>query len=224
MTVPAPRVWERPPAGSIAASILSLYQLCSQSALGKKGATRQGALAGCIVTVGIGGLVQRLTDFIFKFIRLLLGTGLLLSVLLICANAFGRYVLHAPIIWAEEVLGYVLVWVVYLGAVEVTRDGGHLSMDLITQSLNPRWRRLVELFRNLVFLAVCALVTYQAIGAISKLSYYSQIAGLPMNVLHTVIPVSFVLMFFLVATRCIRIVSMVDEDIEQRQSTETPPL
>ena len=101
-----------------------------------------------------GDIAQRLTGFIFKFIRLLLGTGLLLSVLLICANAFGRYVLHAPIIWAEEVLGFVLVWVVYLGAVEVTRDGGHLSMDLITQSLNPRWRRLVELLRNLVFLAV----------------------------------------------------------------------
>ena len=108
--------------------------------------------------------MQRLTGFIFKFIRLLLGTALLLSVLLICANAFGRYVLHAPIIWAEEVLGYVLVWVVYLGAVDVTRDGGHLSMDLITHSLNPRWRRPVELLRNLVFLAVCALITYQAIG------------------------------------------------------------
>lgn len=170
--------------------------------------------------------MQRLTGFIFKFIRLLLGTALLLSVLLICANAFGRYVLHAPIIWAEEVLGYVLVWVVYLGAVDVTRDGGHLSMDLITHSLNPRWRRPVELLRNLVFLAVCVLITYQAIGSISEFSHYSQIAGLPMNVLHTVIPVSFVLMFFLVAARCIRIVFMADADegAEQKQATEAPPL
>jgi len=168
--------------------------------------------------------VQVLTGFIFKFIRLLLGTGLLLSVLLICANAFGRYVLHAPIIWAEEVLGYVLVWVVYLGAVEVTRDDGHLSMDLITHALSPRWRRPVELLRNLVFLAVCALITYQAIGAISEFNHYSQIAGLPMNVLHTVIPVSFVLMFLLVAARCIRIVFMADEDAEQKQATEAPPL
>jgi TRAP-type C4-dicarboxylate transport system permease small subunit len=168
--------------------------------------------------------VQRLTGFIFKFIRLLLGTALLLSVLLICANAFGRYVLHAPIIWAEEVLGYVLVWVVYLGAVEVTRDDRHLSMDLITHALNARWRRPIELLRNLVFLAVCALITYQAIGSISEFSHYSQIAGLPMNVLHAVIPVSFVLMFFLVVARCIRIVSMVDEDTEQSQAIEAPPL
>ena len=168
--------------------------------------------------------MQGLTDFIFKFIRLLLGIGLLLSVLLICANAFGRYVLHAPIIWAEEVLGYVLVWVVYLGAVDVTRDDGHLSMDLISQSLSPRWRRPVDLLRNLVFLAVCALIIYQAIGSISHFSHYSQIAGLPMNVLHAVIPVSFALMFLLVAVHCIRIVFMADEGAKQKQASEAPPL
>jgi TRAP-type C4-dicarboxylate transport system permease small subunit len=174
--------------------------------------------------VGPGGLVQALTELVFKFIRLLLGAGLLLSVLLICANAFGRYVLHAPIIWAEEVLGYVLVWLVYLGAVEVTRDDGHLSMDLITQSLRPRWRRLVALVGNLVFLAVCALIIYQAIGSISHFSYYSQIAGLPMNVLHTVIPIAFALMFLIVAARSIRTAFMGDANGEQKHPTEVPPV
>lgn len=168
--------------------------------------------------------MQVLTELVFKFIRVLLGAALLLSVLLICANAFGRYVLHAPIIWAEEVLGYVLVWIVYLGAVDVTRDDSHLSMDLITQALKPRWRLPVVLLRNLVFLAVCALIVYQAIGSISQFSYYSQIAGLPMNVLHTVIPVSFALMFLLVAARCIRIVSTADPDAAQKHPTEVPPL
>ncbi len=168
--------------------------------------------------------MQVLTDIVFKFIRVLLGAALLLSVLLICANAFGRYVLHAPIIWAEEVLGYVLVWIVYLGAVDVTRDDSHLSMDLITQSLKPSWRLPVVLLRNLVFLAVCALIVYQAIGSISQFGYYSQIAGLPMNVLHTVIPVSFALMFLLVAARCIQIVTTGDPEAAQKHPTEVPPL
>lgn len=168
--------------------------------------------------------MQGLVDFVFKFIRLLLGVTLLLSVLLICANAFGRYVLHAPIIWAEEVLGYVLVWLVYLGAVDVTREGGHLSMDLVTQSLRPRWRRALELLANLVFLAVCALIVYQAIGTLPQYNYYSQVAGLPVDVLHTVIPVSFSLMFLLVAARCVRIVFTADEGSEERQASEAPPV
>jgi transposase len=80
-----------------------------------------------------GDLMQILTDLIFKFIRLLLGTALLLSVLLICANAFGRYVLHAPIIWAEEVLGYVLVWIVHLGACS-RRKWGNQNQEALDRS------------------------------------------------------------------------------------------
>ncbi len=166
--------------------------------------------------------MQFLADAVLKSFRLLLGTALLLSVLLICANAFGRYVLEAPIIWAEEVLGYTLVWIVYLGAVEVTRDGGHLSMDLITQSLSPRWRRGVELVRNLVFLAVCALIVYQSFGSISQFTHHSQVAGLPVNILHLVIPISFTAMFLLIVARCIRIVSMADDPPEEVAGAPRP--
>jgi TRAP-type C4-dicarboxylate transport system permease small subunit len=159
--------------------------------------------------------VRLLTDAVLKLFRLLLGTALLLSVLLICANAFGRYVLQSPIIWAEEVLGYTLVWIVYLGAVEVTRDNGHLSMDLITHSLSPRWRRWVELVKDLVFLAVCALIVYQSFGSIAEFTHHSQVANLPVNVLHLVIPISFTAMFLLIAVRCIRVVFMADDPPEE---------
>ena len=74
------------------------------------------------------GAIRR---YILPVIQLFLGLLLIASVFLIVANATGRYVFLAPIIWAEEVLGYVLVWTVYLGSVLVTWDGGHLKMDLL---------------------------------------------------------------------------------------------
>jgi TRAP-type C4-dicarboxylate transport system permease small subunit len=144
----------------------------------------------------------RITEtIVFKLIRLILGTMLLGSAVLICANAFGRYVLAAPIIWAEEVLGYALVWMVYLGAVEVTRDNGHLSMDLLLRNLPTRLRQAFEIFGHLVFLAVAALIIFQARDSIAQFTHHSQIAGLPMDVLHIIIPVSFALMFILVVVR-----------------------
>ena len=142
--------------------------------------------------------MQRLAAFILMLIRLLLGAMLLLSVVLICANAFGRYVLLAPIIWAEEVLSYALVWMVYLGAVQVTSDRGHLRMDLLVQGLPWRWRRAVRLAGDLVFLAVGGLIIYQANDSIKAFTHHSLIAQLPMDVLHAVIPVSFALMVVLV--------------------------
>jgi TRAP-type C4-dicarboxylate transport system permease small subunit len=148
----------------------------------------------------------------FKLIRLVLGTMLLASVLLICANAFGRYVLAAPIIWAEEVLGYALVWMVYLGAVEVTRDNGHLSMDLLLRNLPARMRQAFEVFGQLVFLAIAALIIYQARDSIAQFTHHSQIAGLPMDVLHMIIPVSFGLMSILVLVRGIGTLRGTDGD------------
>jgi len=148
--------------------------------------------------------MQFIEALALKLIRALLGTMLLISVALICANTFGRYVLAAPIIWAEEVLGYALVWMIYLGAVQVTRDDGHLRMDLLMQYVPPKVRLLSVIFGHLVFLAVGALIIYQAYDSISEFNFSSQIAGLPLDVLHAVIPVSFGLMVLLVAARGLR--------------------
>ena len=142
--------------------------------------------------------MQRLAAFVLVLIRLLLGVILLLSVVLICANAFGRYALAAPIIWAEEVLGYALVWMVYLGAVQVTSEDGHLRMDLAVRALPWRWRRLAKLAGDFVFLAVGALIIWQAHDSIAQFTHSSQIAGIRMDLLHVIIPVSFALMVLLV--------------------------
>jgi len=147
--------------------------------------------------------LQTLTKWVLSLIRLILGAILLGSVVLICANAFGRYVLAAPIIWAEEVLGYSLVWMVYLGAVLVTSDDGHLRMDLLTQSLPASVRRIIETIGNLIFLAIGALIIDQARESITQFHFRSQVAGLPMDVLHTIIPVSFALMVVLVLIRIV---------------------
>jgi TRAP-type C4-dicarboxylate transport system permease small subunit len=144
--------------------------------------------------------LQKIADLFLGFLRLLLGVALLLSVVLICANAFGRYVLHAPVIWAEEVLGYSLVWMVYLGAVLVTAGGYHLRMDLFVQLLGEKAQVFLRLIGNLVFIAVAALIVYQAPLTIAEFSHHSQVANLPMDVVHTVIPFSFVaIICFLVA-------------------------
>jgi TRAP-type C4-dicarboxylate transport system permease small subunit len=49
-----------------------------------------------------------------------------------------------------------------------------------------------------VFLAVGALIIYQANDSIRQFTHHSQIAELPMDVLHAVIPASFALMVVLV--------------------------
>ena len=54
---------------------------------------------------------------------------------------FFRYVLNNSIVWAEEVLRYLMIWVVLVGAGLTTREDQHVCMDGL-QSLLERWPKL----------------------------------------------------------------------------------
>jgi C4-dicarboxylate transporter DctM subunit len=129
-------------------------------------------------------------------LRGVLGIGLMSSVLLICANSFGRYALHMPILWAEEVLGYFLVWLVYLGSILVTIERQHLKMDLLSKMLSHRAQAILDLIGAAVFSIVGGIIVYQSFSSIGSLAHRSQVADLPMNYVHGVIPASFAVMVF----------------------------
>ena len=156
-----------------------------------------------VTWAAIGG--QEGVDLIIKpvlaLIRLFLGALLISSVFLIFANAMGRYIFLAPIIWAEEILGYVLVWTVYLGSVLVTWDGGHLKMDLLSRTLPGVPRAIVNGFSTLVFIFIGGLIVYQSWFAIADLTYVSQVAEVPMNVMHAIVPISFALITLFILIR-----------------------
>lgn len=135
--------------------------------------------------------MQRASELIARLVRTVAGIGLLASVLLICCNAFGRYVLLTSIIWAEEILGYALVWIVYLGAIVVTSSDDHLKMSLLTDMCSEKVRLALSIVGNIAFAAVGMLIVYQSFDSIAMFTFTSPAAGLPMNVVHSIIPVSF---------------------------------
>lgn len=156
--------------------------------------------------------MQAVSKAILATIRVFIGVMLMASVLLICANAVGRYVFLAPIIWAEEVLGYVLVWTVYLGAVLVTWDGGHLKMDLVSRTMTGVPRFLINGLSTLGFVVIGGIILYQSWFAIEVFTHNSMIAEIPMNWMHSAIPLSFILMLIFIA---VRIRGYLDDSLER---------
>ncbi|MBB44228.1 MAG: hypothetical protein CMM44_10760 [Rhodospirillaceae bacterium] len=135
--------------------------------------------------------MKMIPQYFLSFVRGFLSIILLGSVFLIVANSIGRYVFLAPIIWAEEILGYVLVWLVYLGSILITWDGGHLKMNLISRKLTGICQILVNGFGIIAFCGIGAIIVYQSFIAIGDLTHVSQVAEIPMNWLHSIIPISF---------------------------------
>jgi len=57
------------------------------------------------------------------------------------AMVFWRYVLNNSIVWAEEILRYLMMWAVLVGAGLTTREDQHVSMDVL-QTAIARWPKL----------------------------------------------------------------------------------
>lgn len=136
--------------------------------------------------------------------RFIIGVLILFSIALNFANVIGRYVFLSPIIWAEEVMIFIMVWCVFIGAILVSSDGRHLKMDLLSANLKPPLNQIVNAFAVAVLLIACGFVavqSYKATMLFGRLGQESTVAGIPMVIPHASLLIGFVLIIIVVAAR-----------------------
>jgi TRAP-type C4-dicarboxylate transport system permease small subunit len=150
-----------------------------------------------------------------RLIRGVLGVLILAGVALNFANVVGRYVFFAPIIWAEEVLVFIMIWCVMLGATLVTREDQHLRMDAVHQLAPPRVRWWLDLGVAVAFLAAGAFVLVQSLRVLALAAGTGQrsvVADIPMVVPFAAIPVSFAIIVAMLVGRLRRLARRPAED------------
>ena len=131
---------------------------------------------------------------ILNAIRAVLGALIFAGVALNFANVVGRYVFFRPIIWAEEVLVFIMIWCVMLGATVVTWENQHLRMDALYHLAPPRVRRWLNLTATFAFLLAGAFVLVQSARVVALLASTGQrsvVAEIPMVIPYGALPVSF---------------------------------
>lgn len=151
-----------------------------------------------------GGLLYRSVERLIAVPRFIVAALILTSIAINFANVIGRYVFFSPIIWAEEVMIFIMVWCVFIGAVLVTWDGRHLRMDLLASMMPSPWREIVNFIAAVGFLSVAGLVTSQswiAVSLFAQLGQVSTTASVPMVIPHSAVLIGFALMFVCVAVR-----------------------
>ena len=153
---------------------------------------------------GKTGFIQRWVGRFMAVPRNLIAALILFSIALNFANVIGRYVFLSPIIWAEEIMIYIMVWCVFIGAILVSWDGRHLRMDLLSQTLSSPWKEALNLFVLVAFLVSTGFVAVQSWDVVSLFASFGQkstVAGIPMVIPHVSLLIGFGLMFVCVAVR-----------------------
>jgi TRAP-type C4-dicarboxylate transport system permease small subunit len=134
--------------------------------------------------------------------RMAIGAIILVAIAINFANIIGRYVFLAPLDWAEEVLVFLVIWGVCLGASAVTYDNRHLDMNLFAAGFPPRLRAALELAKLVVLVGFCLFTLSNASTIVALMANNGQVsitAGIPMTVPYA----AFVAGFGLIATSAI---------------------
>ncbi len=117
---------------------------------------------------------------------------LLSAVALICfLEVILRYVFTASLSWYDELVGYLLVWLTFLGAVLAQSHGQHIGIENLVERAPESVRRLLELANHAVLVAVhLVLLVYGGELALRFLGERAITVPVPMGVVYGVIPLS----------------------------------
>ena len=72
-------------------------------------------------------------------------TGLLVIVVIVFYQVFGRYVLNSSPTWTENLALVLILYVTLIGAAVGVRDAGHIGMDSLLVMLPDHMREKIEL-------------------------------------------------------------------------------
>jgi TRAP-type C4-dicarboxylate transport system permease small subunit len=130
--------------------------------------------------------------------RTIIGCMILTGILINVGNVIGRYLFLEPIIWAEEIMIYIMVWTVFIGAILVTYDGQHLKMDVFSVMMPSPYKEIINFIAVTSFLLVCIYVipnNWIVVELMYKNDQRSVVAEVPMVIPHFAILAGFCLMF-----------------------------
>lgn len=109
-----------------------------------------------------------------RLVRALAGAGVvvaaaatLVSMVIVAYSVVMRYFFNHPTPWVDELVGYLLVASVMLAAADALFRGEHIAVDVLTERLVGRGRKIVALLGLASVAVIAALLTWEGVDMIA---------------------------------------------------------
>jgi len=103
--------------------------------------------------------VDRISDACAVAAALMLALATLIVTWMVTYRALGN-----STYWETELAIYLIISAVMVGSPYCLKTRGHIGVDLISEFLSPRWRRVLARAIAIVGLAVCLFLTWKGLG------------------------------------------------------------
>lgn len=109
-----------------------------------------------------------------------------------------RYVFDAPLQWPEELTQILLVWMTFIAAVGLSRQGLQIKVEILENFLGPTGRNALEAFFNLLTVVFMLALIIGGWAMFQQLSFERTPAlRWKLNIIYAVVPLSATAMFII---------------------------
>ena len=146
-------------------------------------------------------MLQRLSGILRRCTEISIMVLMAFLVVVVVASVLFRYILLAPLSWSEEVGRYVMIWLGFLAASIGLRQGLHVGVDFVVQSVGPAtavWLRRMARAATAGFLLI--VMGYGFFLVTNLWEQWSPVMGIRMTWPYLAIPVGSLLMLIQMAT------------------------
>ena len=121
-----------------------------------------------------GGTVNRLIVGLANLSMAIAALGVLAMCLLVTGAVVVRYIFNWPVVWVPEIVGYLMVALVFLALGETMLAGRHIKIDLVVGRLPRRLRDLVELLTLTLSVGVAGFFAWHGVNTMLRSLEYGR--------------------------------------------------
>lgn len=88
---------------------------------------------------------------------------LIVMCIVVVVQVFLRYLFKYSFVWAEELVRYLMIWMVMIGAARVEALSEHIRIDFFPLLAGPRGKRMMEIFFRLCSLTFLVIIFIKGI-------------------------------------------------------------
>lgn len=135
--------------------------------------------------------MKKLLTICENFIKYLVGILLAAMVAIVFWNVVSRYFLGSSIAWSEEISRFMLIWVVFLGAVLAYIKDEHLGLDILIKAVPKKVAHVMQVIADLGVLYAIYIVFVGGYNlTMQSWDWMSPAAAVPYAYVYLVIPIA----------------------------------
>lgn len=155
--------------------------------------------------------MKRVVSLYNKLEEYFLVYTMILMVVIVFIQVIFRYILNNSLSWSEELVRYIFVWQVWLGASLGMRINKHIRVDMLVKVLPNLPQKILDILTNLLVLAFYLFLIiygFQYLQDVISKNMTSTALGIPLAYVYASLPIGSVII-------AVRYVTLICSDVSR---------